>query len=119
MTSEDRNRRMKYGHDVPRSWIAEFNTTHAASGPRQAKRKSADGGERSGRESLGFHYELKRRSRIGRSRVEIGRLNKDIRRVQKVLALLFAFTGLIMGGPIGLGIGVCTGLIIMLFRVSL
>lgn len=28
MTSEDRNRRMKYGHDVPRWWIPDFNTTH-------------------------------------------------------------------------------------------
>lgn len=28
MTSDDRNRRMKYGHDVPRWWIPEFNNTH-------------------------------------------------------------------------------------------
>jgi hypothetical protein len=28
MTSEDRNRRAKWGHDVPRSWISDFNMTH-------------------------------------------------------------------------------------------
>lgn len=28
MTSEDRNRRMKWGHSVPRWWISDFNMTH-------------------------------------------------------------------------------------------
>jgi hypothetical protein len=28
MTSEDRNRRMKWGHNVPRWWISDFNMTH-------------------------------------------------------------------------------------------
>lgn len=32
MTSEDRNRRIKYGHDVPRWWIPEFNNTHSKEG---------------------------------------------------------------------------------------
>lgn len=28
MTSEDRNRRMKWGQNVPRWWISDFNMTH-------------------------------------------------------------------------------------------
>jgi hypothetical protein len=28
MTSKDRNRRMKWGHNVPRWWISDFNMTH-------------------------------------------------------------------------------------------
>lgn len=28
MTSDERNRRMKYGHEVPRWWIPEFHNTH-------------------------------------------------------------------------------------------
>ena len=28
MTAEDRNRRAKWGHDIPRSWISDFNMTH-------------------------------------------------------------------------------------------
>lgn len=28
MTAEDRNRRMKWGHNVPRWWISDFNMTH-------------------------------------------------------------------------------------------
>jgi hypothetical protein len=28
MTSEERNRKMKYGHDIPRSWIPDFNMPH-------------------------------------------------------------------------------------------
>jgi len=35
MTSEDRNRRMKYGHDVPRWWIPEFNNTHKKEGEKR------------------------------------------------------------------------------------
>jgi len=35
MTSEDRNRRMKYGHDVPRWWIPEFNNTHKKEGEKE------------------------------------------------------------------------------------
>jgi hypothetical protein len=30
MTAEDRNRRAKWGHDIPRSWISDFNMTHSA-----------------------------------------------------------------------------------------
>jgi hypothetical protein len=32
MTSDDRNRRMKHGHDVPRCWIPEFHNTHKKEG---------------------------------------------------------------------------------------
>jgi len=35
MTSDDRNRRMKYGHDVPRWWIPEFNNTHKKEGEKE------------------------------------------------------------------------------------
>ena len=35
MTSEDRNRRIKYGHNVPRLWIPEFNNTHSKDGEGQ------------------------------------------------------------------------------------
>ncbi len=36
VTSEDRNRRIKYGHNVPRWWIPEFNNTHSKEGKDQA-----------------------------------------------------------------------------------
>ncbi|MCX5947813.1 MAG: hypothetical protein NTY67_06425 [Cyanobacteria bacterium] len=51
MTSEDRNRRMKYGHDVPRWWIPEFNRTHNEDEGKQSvdttsqRTESASGGE--------------------------------------------------------------------------
>jgi hypothetical protein len=28
MTSDERNKKLKYGPEVPRSWIPDFNTTH-------------------------------------------------------------------------------------------
>jgi parvulin-like peptidyl-prolyl isomerase len=36
VTTEDRNRRIKYGHNVPRWWIPEFNNTHRKDGEDQA-----------------------------------------------------------------------------------
>jgi hypothetical protein len=35
VTSEDRNRRIKYGHNVPRLWIPVFNNTHSKDGEDQ------------------------------------------------------------------------------------
>jgi hypothetical protein len=28
VTADERNRTLKYGQEVPRSWIADFNVTH-------------------------------------------------------------------------------------------
>jgi hypothetical protein len=103
MTSEERNRKMKYGHDIPRSWIADFQMSH-----QNAIHKSKhEHGEptKPDKRILNEHYELKRLSRLTRYRHERIRLNKDIRALQIAIAILFAIVGLIAGGLIGFGVG--------------
>jgi hypothetical protein len=39
MTAEDRNRRAKWGHDIPRSWISDFNMTHPTGRPQESEQE--------------------------------------------------------------------------------
>jgi chemotaxis response regulator CheB len=39
MTAEDRNRRAKWGHDMPRSWISDFNMTHPTGRPHEPEQE--------------------------------------------------------------------------------
>lgn len=117
MTSEDRNRRMKYGHDVPRWWIPDFNMTHKST---IQKNKNEHGRPtKTDERILKEHYELKRRSRLIAQRRQLIRLNKDIRAFQKAIAMLFVVIGAVAAGPIGFGIGACIGLALLAIRIEL
>jgi hypothetical protein len=115
MTSEERNRRMKYGHDVPRWWIPDFNVTHKTA-IRTSPRDSI-GSASSDLQILRDHHERKRRSRRMSQRQKVIRLHKDLRLLQNVLALLFMIVGLLIGGPIGFAIGACMGLALLALRL--
>jgi hypothetical protein len=52
MTSDERNRRMKYGHEVPRWWIPEFHNTHKRKGDAQKSASSQRPVSESGDELL-------------------------------------------------------------------
>jgi hypothetical protein len=52
MTSEERNRRMKYGHDVPRWWIPDFHNTHKRERDKEKSAASARQASDSGDELL-------------------------------------------------------------------
>ena len=40
MTAEDRNRRAKWSHDIPRSWVSDFNMTHpTGTGPQKSEQE--------------------------------------------------------------------------------
>jgi hypothetical protein len=117
MTSEERNRKMKYGHDIPRSWIADFQMSHQ-NGIQKSKHERGEP-TKPDKRILKERYELKRRSRLIGQRRELSRLNYDIRALQKAIAILFAIIGLIAGGPNGFGIGAGIGLALLAFRLEL
>jgi len=157
MTSDDRNRRMKYGHDVPRWWIPEFNNTHndktdqdvpaldkeSAVGSAdkllmiaksqdsrqkviEQQRKWAEhnisqatAASRSQiKRQENSSSSLKRRSRQKGQNQQRHLLYRDIRIVQWFLAGLFALTGGIVGGVVGLVICVFLGLVILSVRLE-
>jgi hypothetical protein len=105
MTSEERNRRLKYGHEVPRSWIPEFHANHKKSTQRSISERSRP--TKTSETKIRDHYELKRRSRLLEKRSQINRLNKDIRFVQISIAVLFIIIGILAGGLIGFFLGTC------------
>ena len=117
MTSEERNRRMKYGHDVPRWWIPDFNMTHK----NMIQKSKHEHGRptKPDERILKEHYELKRRSRLIAQRRQLSRFNKDVRAFQKAIAILFVVIGVITGGPVGFGIGACIGLALLAIRIEL
>jgi hypothetical protein len=117
MTSEERHRRMKYGHDIPRWWIPDFHMTHDNTMP-TGKRES-DKPTKPDKRILKERYELKRRLRLNAQRRSLGSLNKDIRALQQGLAIFFVIIGAIAGGPIGFGLGACIGLALWAIRINL
>jgi len=116
MSSEERNRRMKFGQDVPRSWISDFNMTHG--GAPDERSEFQVGKMISDEEALKMHYELKSRSRLIEKRLRQRRLNKDIQLTQKIVAFLFVFIGTIAAGAIGFGIGAALGLVLLAVRLE-
>jgi|LakMenE18May11ns_1017448.scaffolds.fasta_scaffold9893922_2 hypothetical protein len=117
MTSEERNRRLKYGHDVPRWWIPEFNATHK--NPIQRSKTEHGSPPKPDERIVKEHYELKRRSRLITQRRQLSRLNKDIRILQKAIAALFVVIGILAGGLIGFFVGTCIGLAVLAIRLEL
>ena len=104
MTSEERNRRLKYGHEVPRSWIPEFNVP-----PRSVRKVSLS-------DWLGPSRHLLRRRREDR---KVLQLNRDIRRVQWLLATLIVGVCVIQRGVVGLAVGLVISLLLMVIRLEL
>lgn len=160
MTSEDRNRRMKWGPDVPRWWISDFNMTHrdetkessatnskanqptGASGDDLVKsanvqlfrqrllnlQKAWSGSQRQQATSLKANrsspddlekYRLKRNARRRMLEGQTSRLNRDIRRLQIVIAILICLIGLLSSGLLGLLVGAGFGLLIVSVRLRL
>ncbi len=160
MTSEDRNRRMKWGPNVPRWWISDFNMTHrdetkesssinskanqptgtsgddllkganvqlfrqrllnlqktwSGSQPQQSTSLKPKGPSPDDLEK----YRLKRNARRRMLEEQTSRLNRDIQRLQVVLAILISLIGLLFSGFLGLLVGVGFGLLIMALRLRL
>lgn len=117
MTSDERNRKLKYGHEVPRWWIPEFNLTH--------RRAEAGGSQRLGiqvkmdPERRREHFELKRRERLVMQRLKVKRVNKDIKIIQKALAVIVVLIGALTGGLLGCGMGLVLALLLISFRLEL
>ena len=115
MTSEERSRRMKVGHAVPRWWIPDFNLTH-----RNANRASAHRSSRISRSDRQIPRDRRERKRRSRRRNQWQKLfapPKDLRLLQNGVAILLMILGLLIGGPIGFAIGACIGLALLLLRL--
>jgi hypothetical protein len=160
MTSEDRNRRMKWGHNVPRWWISDFNMTHR-DGTRESdsinskadkptgtsgdeliksanvqlfrqrllnlqktwtesqRQQSTSRKPRGPSPEASENYRLKRIARRRMLEEQTSRLNRDIRRLQVVVAILLMLIGLFFSGLLGLLVGTGFGLLIMSLRLKL
>ena len=115
MTSDGSNRRMKYGHAVPRWWIPDFNLTHGNAN--RASARGSSGISRSDRQILRDRHERNRRSRRMNKWQKLFAPHKNLRLLQNVVAILLMILGLLIGGPIGFAIGACVGLALLLLRL--
>jgi Flp pilus assembly protein TadB len=134
MTSDERNRRMKYGPDVPRWWIPDFNTTHQKGKESQHKATGQEPIRVSGADQLAKkarlldsgqkraeyeRYALKRRWREIKKEEQRRYLNRDIRIAQMVFAFLVALAGFLISSTVGLVIGTAIGFLLMSIRIEL
>jgi hypothetical protein len=118
MTSEERNRRMKYGHEVPRSWIPEFNATH----PNPTNNPWGKRSESDATSNIRTHseiYKLKRRIRTTSLQRQQASANKVMRWIKQITAALLVAFGFFAGGYLGLAIGAVAGLSLISLRVEL
>jgi hypothetical protein len=113
MTSEERNRRIKYGHDVPRWWIPDFNRP-----PESPPAGRGPGGVGSPSTESDDYRIFQRRRRQIRQKEQARRLNRGLGNLQKLVALLIAWLGFWLAGLIGLAIGISLGLLLMAVRLE-
>jgi hypothetical protein len=113
MTSEERNRRIKYGHDVPRWWIPDFNRP-----PEPPPGGRGPGGAGSPSTEIDDYRIFQRRRRQIRQKEQARRLNRGLGNLQKLVALLIAWLGFWLAGLIGLAIGISLGLLLMAVRLE-
>lgn len=118
MTSEERNRRMKYGHEVPRSWIPEFNATHP-NATNSGRGNRSVSGTTSNIRTHSEIYELKRRIRTTSLQRQQASANQVIRWMQQITAALLVAFGFLAGGYLGLAFGAIAGLGLISLRITL
>jgi hypothetical protein len=117
MTAEERNRKMKHGHIVPRSWIPEFNLTHRRQSDFE-KRGNQGAASTSNETIRKTHYKLRRQARMALKRQNTRKAIQDLRVLQQAAAALLALVGFLAGGSIGLAAGLLIGLLIVSFRIE-
>lgn len=96
MTADDRNKKLKYGTDVPRSWIPDFNATHHQ---HQAKPVNTPD----------LLTELDQALRLQRRAIRQGRAKpvtlKQVRSGTCLPKRLTSLAGFLFAGAVGLNIG--------------
>jgi hypothetical protein len=101
MTAEDRNRKMNYGHSIPRSWIPEFNLTHRRQS--DSNKSDAPGPAATAAKTLrNARCNLRRQTRMALKRQNTRKVNNNLRVLQKAAAALFTVVGFLTGGSVGL-----------------
>ena len=114
MTADERNRRLKYGSDVPRWWIPDFNRPPEPPPPQQQDRTGGSPQTPSGEIDDYRVFQRRRRELLQRERTR--KLNRDIRLVQKLIAVLMVVVAFWMAGLVGLAIGAAIGLLLLSWR---
>jgi hypothetical protein len=117
MTAEERNRRMKYGHDVPRWWIADVH--QPAESEASQDRRGAAAASASETSEIHDYRVFKQRRRQLLQREQSRRLNRGFRNLQKGIALLIVIVAFLVGGLPGLAVGACSGLALIAWRFEL
>lgn len=109
---------MKYGQEVPRSWIPEFNATHPnpANNPRGNRSGSATTSNIRTHSEI---YKLKQRIRTTSLQRQQASANQVIRWLQQITAALLVAFGFFAGGYLGLAIGAIAGLGLISLRIKL
>ncbi len=117
MTADERNRRLKYGSDVPRWWIPDFNRPPEPPTPQQQDRTGSSPASGAGDGDDYRVFKRRRRELLQRERTR--KLNRDIRLVQKLVAVLIVVVAFLMAGLVGLAIGAVMGLLLLSWRLEL
>ena len=114
MTADERNRRLKYGTDVPRWWIPDFNRPPE---PPSRQERAGRSGQPSAEGAASDDYQVfERRRRQLLRREQARRINRTVRILQLVIALLIAALAFLAAGVVGLAIGAVFGLLLLSFR---
>ena len=114
MTAEERNRRIKHGHEVPRWRIPDFNVPPEPSAGGESD-GAADCSSTEAAE-LSDYRVFKQRKQQLLQREKSRRLNRNLRTLQYVVAVILVVLAFLAAGLPGLAIGACLGLLLISLR---
>ena len=117
MTAEESNRRIKHGHGVPRWWIPDFNVPPEPA-PGRDSHGAADSPSTEAAELSDYRVFRQRKQQI-LQREKSRRLNRYIRTLQHVVAVILVVLSFLGAGLPGLVISACLGLLLISLRFEL
>ena len=117
MTAEERNRRIKYGHDVPRWWIPDFNVSQELPSRQQPEGSPGCAAPEAGEGDDDYQVFERRRRQLLR-REQARRRSRNLRLAQRLIAVLIAVVAYLAAGLVGLAIGVAVGVLLISLRLE-
>ena len=117
MTAEERNRLIKYGHDVPRWWIPDFNVSQELPSRQQPEGSPGCAAPEAGEGDDDYQVFERRRRQLLR-REQARRRSRNLRLAQRLIAVLIAVVAYLAAGLVGLAIGVAVGVLLISLRLE-
>ena len=114
MTADERNRRIKYGHEVPRWWIPDFNVSQELPSRQQPQGSPSHAAPEAGEGDDYQVFERRRRQLLRREQAR--RFDRNLRMAQRLIAVLIAVAAYLAAGLVGLAMGAAVGVLLISLR---